>query len=90
VEDKAYVDGFAKIILKDGSYTIAFDDNSNLLRKEFGIDLEMIKKEQSSGRWKNQIVTQVVKASKFYPAEDYHQDYLKKNPNGYTCHWLRD
>ena len=52
--------------------------------------LEMIKKEQSSGRWKNQIVTQVVKASKFYPAEDYHQDYLKKNPNGYTCHWLRD
>ncbi|HNA78583.1 MAG TPA: peptide-methionine (S)-S-oxide reductase, partial [Turneriella sp.] len=25
-------------------------------------------------------------AGKFWPAEDYHQDYLQKNPNGYTCH----
>jgi len=24
------------------------------------------------------------------PAEDYHQDYLQKNPGGYTCHYLRD
>ena len=22
----------------------------------------------------------------FYPAEEYHQDYLQKNPGGYTCH----
>jgi peptide-methionine (S)-S-oxide reductase len=52
--------------------------------------LEAIKKQNSSGKWKNPVVTQVLKASKFYPAEEYHQDYLKKNPNGYTCHWLRD
>ena len=26
----------------------------------------------------------------FWPAEDYHQDYLEKNPGGYTCHYLRD
>ena len=23
-------------------------------------------------------------------AEDYHQDYLEKNPGGYTCHFLRN
>jgi len=33
--DDGFLDGFAKIILKDGAYTITFDDNSNLLRKEF-------------------------------------------------------
>ena len=31
-----------------------------------------------------------VPLARFYPAEGYHQDYLKKNPNGYTCHYLRD
>lgn len=36
------------------------------------------------------IVTQVVKAGFFYPAEDYHQDYLVKNPAGYNCHVLRE
>jgi len=30
-----------------------------------------------------EIVTKVKSLTKFYPAEDYHQDYLKKNPNGY-------
>ena len=35
------------------------------------------------------VVTQVVPAQKFYEAEDYHQDYLVKNPNGYTCHFVR-
>ena len=36
------------------------------------------------------IVTEVVEASKFYKAEEYHQDYLQKNPNGYTCHSIRE
>lgn len=31
------------------------------------------------------IVTEVLRLKNYYPAEDYHQDYLKKNPNGY-CH----
>ena len=31
------------------------------------------------------IVTEVLPLKNFYPAEDYHQDYLDKNPNGY-CH----
>jgi peptide methionine sulfoxide reductase msrA/msrB len=44
----------------------------------------------ASGKWKKPIVTQIVTASAFTPAEDYHQDYLTKNPGGYTCHWMRD
>lgn len=36
------------------------------------------------------IVTEVTRASAFYPAEEYHQKYLVKNPGGYTCHVLKD
>lgn len=38
-----------------------------------------------SGKHKRNIVTQIVPAGTFYPAEEYHQDYLDKNPGGY-CH----
>jgi len=44
---------------------------------------------ETSGKWKAPIVTEIVSATKFYPAEEYHQDYLIKNPGGYTCHYLR-
>ena len=43
-----------------------------------------------SGKWKRPLVTQIVSAGKFWPAEAYHQDYLVHNPNGYNCHKLRD
>jgi peptide methionine sulfoxide reductase msrA/msrB len=43
-----------------------------------------------SGKWKRPIVTEVTRASEFYPAEDYHQRYLVKHPGGYNCHYLRD
>lgn len=43
-----------------------------------------------SGKWKKPVVTEIVPAGEFYLAEEYHQDYLQKNPNGYTCHFLRD
>ena len=39
-----------------------------------------------SGRWKNPVVTALEPLREFYPAEEYHQDYLQKNPGGYTCH----
>jgi len=42
-----------------------------------------------SGRWKNPVVTTLEPLGEFYPAEDYHQDYLQKNPGGYTCHSIR-
>lgn len=44
----------------------------------------------ASGKWKKPIVTEITAASKWYPAEDYHQDYLVKNPGGYTCHFMRE
>lgn len=43
-----------------------------------------------SGKWEGEIVTEIVPAGPFYPAEEYHQDYLQKHPGGYTCHYLRD
>ena len=43
-----------------------------------------------SGKWKKPVVTTIEPAGAFWPAEGYHQDYLQKNPGGYTCHWLRD
>jgi len=49
-----------------------------------------VKKAQSSGRWKRPVVTVVVPAGKFWPAEQHHQEYLKKHPGGYTCHYIRD
>ncbi len=36
-------------------------------------------------RYRNPIIVEVEPLRNFYPAEDYHQDYLKKNPQGY-CH----
>ena len=49
----------------------------------------MIERVNRSGAWKKPVVTEVVSYQKFYPAEDDHQDYLVKNPNGYTCHYYR-
>jgi peptide methionine sulfoxide reductase msrA/msrB len=47
-------------------------------------------KVDKSGKWKNPVVTQIVPAGQFWKAEEYHQDYLQKNPGGYTCHFYRD
>jgi methionine-S-sulfoxide reductase len=43
-----------------------------------------------SGKWKKPVVTEITKATEFWPAEDYHQKYLIKNPGGYNCHVLMD
>jgi peptide methionine sulfoxide reductase msrA/msrB len=44
---------------------------------------------EKSGAWKKPIVTEIVQAGKFWRAEDYHQKYLEKQPDGYTCHFVR-
>ena len=43
----------------------------------------------ASGRWPGKVVTEIVPAGPFYPAEDFHQDYLERYPEGYTCHFVR-
>jgi len=47
-------------------------------------------KAQASGRWADALVTEIVEAGPFTPAEDIHQKYLVKHPGGYTCHFMRD
>ena len=44
---------------------------------------EVLKKEQS--KYKSPIVVEVLPLKQFFKAEEYHQNYLKKNPGGY-CH----
>jgi peptide-methionine (S)-S-oxide reductase len=52
---------------------------------EKGIVLAEIKKITDSKKYKSKIVTEVVPFKKFYPAEDYHQEYVALNPNqGYV------
>lgn len=42
-----------------------------------------------SGRWPDPVVTTLEPLGEFTEAESYHQDYLQKNPGGYTCHFVR-
>jgi len=42
----------------------------------------------NSGRFDKPIVTQILKAKKFYKAEEYHQDYYKKNKFNYKMYKL--
>jgi peptide methionine sulfoxide reductase msrA/msrB len=46
-------------------------------------------KVDQSGAWKRPVVTEIAEAKEFWSAEAYHQDYLQKNPGGYTCHYIR-
>jgi methionine-S-sulfoxide reductase len=51
---------------------------------------QVIARVDATHEWPAPIVTEVAPAGPFTRAEDYHQDYLVKNPDGYTCHYLRD
>jgi peptide-methionine (S)-S-oxide reductase len=59
------------------------DDNEKKEAQDF---INIVNK---SSRWPNPVVTTLEPFKKFYPAENYHQDYLQKNPHGYTCHFIR-
>lgn len=50
---------------------------------------KLIQEMNASGIWPSQIVTEVVPASDFWDAEEEHQNYLRKHPHGYTCHYIR-
>jgi len=49
----------------------------------------LISEMDASGVWPGKVVTEVVPATDFWNAEIEHQDYLQKNPGGYTCHFER-
>jgi len=42
----------------------------------------------ATGNWKNPIVTEITAFDKFYPAEDYHQNYFRNNPNQGYCRYV--
>ncbi len=44
----------------------------------------------ASGKWKRPVTTEISAATKWWSAEGYHQDYLQKNPGGYSCHFMRE
>ena len=50
----------------------------------------VIARVQASGHWQRPITTSIEPAGPWYSAETYHQDYLRKNPGGYSCHFLRE
>ena len=57
-------------------------EEQETIAKEFISNLE------DSGAYVNPIVTEVAQLDEFYPAEDYHQDFLIRNPqNPYIVYW---
>ena len=58
-------------------------DNQEMIAKE------VIQLVNQSSSWNKPIVTEINKFDAFYPAEESHQKYLIKNPDGYSCHFVR-
>ncbi|TKC06405.1 peptide-methionine (S)-S-oxide reductase MsrA [Pedobacter frigoris] len=57
--------------------------------EEKQIAQEVIGIVDNSNKWDGKVVTKLEPYVKFWPAEEEHQDYLQKHPNGYTCHYER-
>jgi len=62
------------------SAIFAADDEQEKVAKE------SLKEVEESGVFKKKIVTQIVRAPTFYPAENYHQQYFEKQGMGENCH----
>lgn len=50
---------------------------------------EVIGLTNESRLYDGRVVTSLEPFKGFYTAEDYHQNYLQKNPGGYSCHYVR-
>ena len=68
------------------SYRSAIFYGNETEKKEAENFIDIVNK---SGRWPDPVVTTLEPLGIFYQAEDYHQDYLQKNPGGYSCHFVR-
>jgi peptide-methionine (S)-S-oxide reductase len=53
------------------------------------VALDTIADVDASNLWPGKVVTEVEPVGAFWDAEEEHQDYLEKHPNGYTCHFPR-
>jgi peptide-methionine (S)-S-oxide reductase len=53
------------------------------------VALDTVVDVDASGLWPGKVVTEVAPVGDFWEAEPEHQDYLKRIPNGYTCHFVR-
>ena len=62
---------------RSGIYT--FDDEQQVLAEQSKRDYQKVLSENGYGA----ITTEIIREPAFYYAEDYHQQYLAKNPNGY-------
>ena len=71
---------------KGTSYRSAIFYSNEAEKKEAEDFIKLVNK---SGRWKDPVVTTLEPLTTFWEAEGYHQDYLQKNPGGYTCHLIR-
>lgn len=54
------------------------------------VAIKTIEDVNESGNWPGEVVTAVEPAGDFWQAEPEHQDYLLRNPGGYTCHFPRE
>lgn len=54
-------------------------------------EAESITKKVGDQWWKGGVTTELLEAGRWWDAEDYHQEYLDKNPGGYECpaHYVR-
>ncbi|MEP1536484.1 MAG: peptide-methionine (S)-S-oxide reductase MsrA [Paracoccaceae bacterium] len=53
------------------------------------VALDTISDVDASGIWPGKVVTELEPVGDFWDAEPEHQDYLERQPNGYTCHFPR-
>jgi methionine-S-sulfoxide reductase len=51
---------------------------------------QVVARVNASGKWNRPVTTTIEPASTWYSAEEYHQDYLRKHPGGYSCHYMRE
>jgi peptide-methionine (S)-S-oxide reductase len=58
-------------------------------KEEKKIAKEVLQIVNESGKWEADAATTLEPYSTFWIAEPEHQDYLLRNPNGYTCHFER-